>query len=260
MLGSFIVAFIFGLFIGSFLNSIVFRIEAMSSIVKLPKGASPFSNRSFCPSCGHMLSWLDLVPVLSILFLNRKCRYCKDKISSQYLLAEVLTGLLFGFIFLFYGNIVFTYFLFLISFFLIILFIYDLKHFILPDSILIPAILIALGYVYIFNYSMLFNYVFSGLGVSAFFLAIFLISRGKWIGFGDVKLGLLIGLLIGFPNVLVSIFFSFLVGAIVGLTLIVLKKKKLKSAVPFGPFLIFGIYFSLFFGEYLVNWYLNLIL
>ncbi len=99
----------------------------------------------------------------------------------------------------------------------------------------------------------------SALGAAAFFLTIFLVSRGHWMGFGDVKLAFLLGLFLSFPNILVALFSAFLIGAIIGIGLIIARKKNLKSEVPFGPFLITGTIIALFWGEKLIRWYLNLI-
>jgi len=240
--------FIFGLFIGSFLNCTVYRLENSKSFLK---------GRSFCPNCKQTLSWLDLVPIFSFLFLKGKCRYCQKRISIQYPLVELLTGLLFLLIWLLASDIVFW---FIISCFLIIIFIYDLKHFIIPDRVLFPAIIIALGYIFVFKYDLLAEHILSAIGASAFFLFIVLVSRGRGMGVGDVKLAILMGLLLGFPDIIVSLFFAFLIGAIIGVGLILLKKKTLKSEVPFGPFLILGIYIALFFGDKIVNWYFTLFL
>ena len=236
----------FGLFIGSFLNCVIYRTENKRSFLK---------GRSFCPHCKHTLSWLDLIPVFSYLFLGGKCRYCRKQISVQYPLVELATGFLFFWIWNLFGILNFGFWI-LISCFLIIIFVYDLKHFIIPDSVLFPAIVISLGYIFIFNYELLVNHVLSALAASGFFGVIVLISRGKWMGMGDVKLAILIGLLLGYPNILVSLFFTFLIGAIIGVGLIFFKKKTLKSEVPFGPFLIVGIYIALFFGNQIINWYL----
>jgi leader peptidase (prepilin peptidase)/N-methyltransferase len=99
----------------------------------------------------------------------------------------------------------------------------------------------------------------SALGAAGFFLVIFLISRGKWLGFGDVKLVFLMGLFLGFPKILVALFFAYLIGAIIGIGLVLAKKKTLKSEVPFGPFLVTGTFIALFFGSQLINWYLGFI-
>jgi len=252
--------FIFGLVIGSFLNCVIYRLEKKQSFLK---------GRSYCPHCKHILSWQDLIPVFSFLILGGKCRYCGKKISLQYPLVELFTGLLFVFLLnyelgirnyeIFNFNFIFNFlFLILNSLFLILIFVYDLKHYIIPDKVIYPAIAIALIYNLILNSQFIIHNSISAFGAAAFFLAIVLISRGKWMGVGDIKLALLIGLLLGYPKALLALFLAFLIGAIIGLGLIILKKKTIKSELPFGPFLILGIYLALFFGEKIINWYLNL--
>ncbi|MDP2910421.1 MAG: prepilin peptidase [bacterium] len=260
--------FLFGLAIGSFLNCVIYRLEKKQSFLK---------GRSYCPHCRHILSWQDLIPVFSFLILRGKCRYCQKKISWQYPLAELATGILFilifnFLIFNFVNNFLIFKFLFwiLISCFLIIIFVYDLKHYIIPDKVIYPAILLTLGFricdfignweLGIGNLGAISNYFGAALGGAMFFLMIVLISRGKWMGVGDIKLAFLIGLLLGWPNTLLALFLAFLIGAIIGLGLIILKKKTIKSELPFGPFLILGIYIALFFGEKMINWYLSLFL
>jgi len=266
--------FLFGLAIGSFLNCVIYRLEKKQSFLK---------GRSYCPHCKHILSWQDLIPVFSFLILRGKCRYCGKKISLQYPLVELFTGLLFVFLLnyelgirnyeIFNFNFIFNFlFLILNSLFLILIFVYDLKHYIIPDKVIYPAILLTLvfrAWDLIGHWPLgleaklpfqvgILNYLLSGLGAGAFFLFIVLISRGKWMGVGDIKLALLIGLLLGYPKALLALFLAFLIGAIIGLGLIILKKKTIKSELPFGPFLILGIYLALFFGEKIINWYLNL--
>lgn len=258
-----ILIFIFGLVVGSFLNSIIYRLQTRESFL---------FERSFCPYCKHKLGWQDLIPLLSFLILRGKCRYCPHKISLQYPLIELATGILFVsiFNFQFHYTSLFTlppsagHFIFnlLITCFLIIIFVYDLKHYIIPDKIIYPAIIIAL----IFNFQFLisnqfpiFNYsILSAILAAAFFLAIVLISRGKWMGAGDIKLAFLIGLFLGWPDVLVALFLAFFIGAIIGVGLIATGKKTLKSEVPFGPFLVAGTFIALFWGQSVINWYLNL--
>jgi len=247
MIGSLV--FILGLFIGSFLNCVIYRLEIKKSFLK---------GRSFCPNCKHVLSWQDLVPVFSFLFLNGKCRYCKKRISIQYPFVELLTGLLFLSIYLFQPFVINMVFWLIISSLLVIIFVYDSRHFIIPDKVLFPAIIISLIYLVLSYPVSVANHVLSALGASLFFLVIVLFTRGKGMGMGDVKLAILIGLLLGFPKVVASLFFAFLIGAIIGIGLILLKKKTLKSEVPFGPFLIIGIYIALFYGDKIINWYLNL--
>ena len=144
------------------------------------------------------------------------------------------------------------------------IFVYDLRHYIIPDKVIYPAILVAGSWQLVARIFLnlttnhqLLTTIFSALGASAFFLLIFLISRGKWLGFGDVKLGFFMGLFLGFPNILMALFFAYLIGAIIGIGLIFAGKKTLKSEVPFGPFLVTGTFITLFFGNQIINWYLN---
>ena len=256
--------FILGLLAGSALNCIIYRLKT---------GENFWWGRSFCPKCRHVLKWYDLVPVFSFLALKGKCRYCRGKISWQYPLVEISTALIFLLIFnfsafggptagwQFYLNLIATLYLFITASLLIIIFVYDLKHYIIPDKILFPAIGIVFLYNLILNSKFLIlNSLFSAFGAMAFFLLIFLISKGKWMGFGDVKLAFFMGLFLGYPNVLVALFLAFFFGAIIGIGLILAKKKDFKSEVPFGPFLIIGTFLALFWGDKLINWYLNLFL
>ncbi len=247
---------VFGLCIGSFLNCVIYRLETERSL----KG------RSFCPKCKNQLKWIDLVPVFSFLFLKGRCRYCKKGISWQYPAIEILTGLIFLLIFLAcrQAGILNLLFWFYISSAVIVIFVYDLKHYEIPDKILMPAILITLIYdIFIlcqpFSLICSINYIFAALIGSGFFLSIFLISKGLWMGFGDVKFAVLMGLLLGFPNILLALFLSFFFGAIIGIILMVFKKKGIKSEIPFAPFLIVGTFLTVFWGEQIISWYLSLI-
>ncbi|MEA3453254.1 MAG: prepilin peptidase [Patescibacteria group bacterium] len=246
----YILIFLFGLIVGSFLNCVIFRLEKNKSFLK---------GRSYCPNCKHVLAWYDLIPVLSFIVLKRRCHYCKKPISWQYPLVEMITGLLFLLIINPEISIISNvYYLFIISF-LIVIFIYDLKHFIIPDKVLYPAIAISFLYVIVNNQFSLIDYFSSAIGASLFFLLIYLISKGKWIGFGDVKLAILLGLLLGWPRIVLALFLSFVIGGIIGLGLIILSKKKFKSEVPFAPFLICGTLISLLWGGQIISWYLSLI-
>jgi prepilin signal peptidase PulO-like enzyme (type II secretory pathway) len=278
-----IFVFIFGLCIGSFLNAVIYRLEENKNL----KG------RSFCPHCKHTLFWIDLFPIFSFLFLGGKCRYCHKKISIQYPLVEISTGLIFLLILnrfnvipsltgnlgtpqtlwipAFAGMTIFLSFLFYIASALIIIFVYDFKHYIIPDKVLFPAIVITFlfrlfGILWIPAFAgmtgdkvaTLTNYFFAILVGAGFFFLIWLVSKGKWMGFGDVKLAVLMGILLGLPNVLVALFLAFFFGAIIGVMLMIYGKKGLKSEIPFGPFLISGTFIALFWGEQIVQWYLRI--
>lgn len=253
--------FIFGVCIGSFLNCVIYRTELQQNMSGDPKkkAVSFLRGKSFCPHCKHTLGWLDLFPVLSFLFLGGKCRYCKKKISWQYPLVELATGIIFLLIFKFlnFYNFLNIVFLFYVASSLIIIFIYDLKHYLIPDKVLFPAIVITLVY-NLLNINQIFYNLFAAVIACGFFLAIFLFSKGKWMGFGDVKLAVLMGLLLGLPNVLAALFLAFFFGAIIGVILMVLQKKGLKSEIPFGPFLIAGTFFAMFWGQQIIGWYLRI--
>lgn len=258
----YIAIFIFGLCMGSFLNCLTYRLEKAVGFVK---------GRSYCPKCKHKLGWRDLIPIVSFLILKGKCRYCKKKISSQYLLVEIFVGVLFVLIaqhiiggFLIVSPVFALWFLYLIVTFslLVVIFLYDLKHYIIPDVIIYSAIAVVLLFriaeVFIFGGTDIISALISAVAASMFFFIIWLVSRGKWMGFGDVKLAFFMGLFLGWPNILVALFLAFLIGSLVGLVLISLGKKKFKSEVPFGPFLIIGTFLALFWGREIVNWYLGL--
>jgi leader peptidase (prepilin peptidase)/N-methyltransferase len=248
--------FLIGIFIGSFLNVIIDRLPRKETIAK---------GRSYCEFCKKELSWYDLIPLLSFLMLKGKCRYCHKKLSLYYPIIELSTGILFALTyswvlkiyplpFSFYHLI---YYLIIISAFIIILF-EDLKFGIIPDKVVFPAIVITLFYL-IFNSQFvmlriaggsIFNYLFSAILTCTFFLILFLITKGKGMGFGDVKLAFLLGLILGFPKIILALYLAFLTGAIVGIILILWKKKRsIKETIPFGPFLIAGSLLSLFLGD-----------
>ncbi|MBI2124055.1 MAG: prepilin peptidase [Candidatus Wildermuthbacteria bacterium] len=286
--------FLFGLAVGSFLNAFIYRLEVQEGLRQVSHDrrkadVTVLRGRSFCPHCGHTLAWHDLIPLLSFLFLRGKCRYCKRPISWQYPLVEFATGLVFFLIFNFQFSIFnefsisqFLNLLYLLAMaaLLIAIFVYDLKHFLIPDKVLYPAIGLAfswrvfeflnLGFAQSFDWApgrmtgwislSLVQALLAGISAAAFFLAIFLISRGAAMGFGDVKFAFLLGLFLGWPSILVALFSAFCLGAVSGTALIALKKKGLKSEVPFAPFLIMGTAIAYFFGSSLIHWYLGLFL
>jgi len=268
--------FIFGLTIGSFLNSVIYRLDIGESLIKA---------RSHCPYCKKPLSWFELIPLMSFILQKGRCRHCKKTISLQYPLVELAAGLLFVLIFNFsaqgeisplwggqFLNILTTIFwLFVISC-LIIIFVYDLRHYIIPDQVIYPAIIVAILYrlqFSIFNFSayggpaagwhsLIFYNLLSAVIAGGFFLLIILISKGKWMGAGDAKLAVFMGLILGWPKIFLALFLAFLIGAFVSVILMILKKKTLKSEIPFGPFLAGATVIAMFLGDILINLYLKL--
>ncbi len=237
--------FIFGLSVGSLLNVVICRLETKETII---------FNRSYCPQCKTILKWHDLIPVLSFLAQKGKCRYCNKKISWQYPVVEIATGLLFLFVILSEAkNLLSMIFYLIIVSFLIIIFVYDLKHYIIPNRIVYPAIIISLLYLLFVIQDSFLYYFLSAFVASGFFLVLVLISKGKWMGLGDVKLAFLMGLILGWPNILLALFLSFFSGAVIGVGLVIFNKKSFKSQIPFGPFLAGSTILVIFYNLYLIN-------
>jgi leader peptidase (prepilin peptidase)/N-methyltransferase len=263
MLIHYILIFIFGTVVGSFLNVV---------IIRLKNGDSIFKKRSHCLFCARKLTWKELIPIFSFLFQKRRCLGCRKKISWQYPLVEFFTGLIFvlivwKFFELSLLGIAVSCFLFFVSCFLIIIFVYDLKYYLVADQVIYPAIIAVSIWYLVFSIFFKFytkndllNAVYGAAIVGGLFLAIVLLSKEKWMGWGDVKIAVLIGLLLGPQKTLLALFLAFLSGAIVSIVLIVLKKKKIKSELPFGPFLVSATFISIFWGYIILNWYLNLFL
>lgn len=256
------VIFLFGLVAGSFLNCVIYRLEVSKSFLK---------GRSFCPHCKHQLNWQDLIPLLSFLILRGKCRYCQKPISFQYPFVELITGILFLCVGQVGGESFSILFNWMITCLLIIIFVYDLRHYIIPDRVIYSAIGVAFLYRVFealainhwplgFEISSLAIPLLSAFGAATFFLTIVLISQGRWMGVGDIKLAFLMGLILGWPNILAALFLAFFIGAIFGIALIIAGRKTLKSEVPFGPFLVVGTFIALFWGQEVINWYLNFFL
>ncbi|OGC49764.1 hypothetical protein A2716_00160 [candidate division WWE3 bacterium RIFCSPHIGHO2_01_FULL_40_23] len=285
------IVFVSGLFIGSFLNLVSDRLE---------KGGDVLFGRSACDFCKTELSWRELIPIVTFLLQKGKCAKCGKKLSLYHPFSELMTGLVFlsfayfvklplNLTLLTWG--LFFFYIVLFSFFLII-FLSDLKFMIIPDKVVIPAIVFStlsvLGSVAFYSYDLYkqlsssefgvylikagflkFHALlvlrnagmsFAGaFGISLFFLLLIFLTKGRGMGGGDVKLGFLIGLVNGFPLSVVAIFLGFLIGAMYSLLLVLFKKKSLKGTIPFGPFLIIGSYLTVFFGNFLFEWYLRLL-
>ncbi|MEX1052607.1 MAG: prepilin peptidase [Patescibacteria group bacterium] len=235
--------FIIGLSIGSFLNVLIDRLSNDESIW----------GRSHCDNCKKQLKSIDLVPIFSYLTLKGKCRYCNKKINIQYPIVELLTGILFVVAFIYLPALSLTVRILQLALIsaLIVIFFADLKYHIIPDQMLIAAGLVGL-IIFAFQGNnpslILFRFV-EGLLVSLPIYLIYAISSGRAMGFGDVKLAYVLGLIFGVQKGLVALYIAFVLGAIVGLYLILSKKKKLKSKIAFGPFIILGSFLVLFIDK-----------
>lgn len=241
--------FIFGICIGSFLNVLIDR---------LPSGESIWLGRSHCDNCRKTLSWYDLIPVASFIILQRKCRSCHKKISWQYPMVEISTGVLFLFTYVSMIRIISTdnifphliYYLILVAS-LIDIFVTDLKYRIIPDQILIFLTVLTLVYQFIYFPQFIKDNLISGIISLLFFLMLVIITRGKGMGLGDVKLAFVMGQILGFPKIIVALYLSFLTGAAVSLILILTHKKSMKSTIAFGPFLVLSTIIVLYYGDQL---------
>lgn len=234
-----ILIFVFGTLVGSFLNVVILRHNT---------GESAFKGRSRCFSCKKILSWYELVPILSYLIQKGRCRNCGSKISIQYPLVEFVTGLLFLLAFNNFQSMeVELPYVWAIISLLIIIAVYDLRHQIIPDLFVWLFNLLTFCYLlFVIGYSL--NHILSGFAFAVFFAFIWLISRGKWMGLGDAKLALGLGWMLGPVKTLSAFMFSFWLGGLCSIFLLLLGKGKygMKSQIPLAPFLIAGSLLALF--------------
>lgn len=249
---------ILGLCVGSFINAWVLRLHAGKSVSR---------GRSECPNCHHQLSWQDLIPVLSYVQLRGRCRYCHKPISWQYSIGEITTAIVFGLLAWHFGvsskqEIVQLVFWLVIATLLIAAAIYDARWRLLPDLYLLPALvlsvsLLLINYFYFGQHQVATNVV-GMMTLVGFYLVLYLLSRKRWIGQGDILLAAIMGFLLAPGELAVAVFASYMFGAIAGL--VILKQKKAKDHhIAFGPFLVFGLFIGLLWGQSLVSWYLGLI-
>lgn len=284
-----------GIAVGSFLNVVILRL-----------GKEKITGRSHCPHCGKTLAWWELIPLLSFFLQRGRCRSCHKKLSLQYPFVEGLTGLLFllvsaRFLLWFPGDITTNFFLskpgwwvwpfillwWYFSATLLSIAIYDARHYLIPDLLVVPATFIAFlsqafgetlvrlkvplfpshGISFLGSAAVLLGrgsgpllgYALLGVAVALLALGgIYFLSRGRAMGFGDVKMGVFLGLLLPWPDVLLSLFISFVTGTFVSVLLILLRRKGLKSLIPFGPFLSFGALTAMLFGDRILNAYFTL--
>jgi len=270
--------FFFGLIIGSFLNAFEWRFSQMIDdegnrkvlSKKKRREISIVHGRSECVSCKHILSPIDLMPVLSWLFLRGKCRYCAKPVSIQYPMIEALTASLFVFSYIFWPVKInsFPSYIFFFSWLIIlagfiVLALFDFKKFLLPFLIVKPLLIVSLlvltGCLFFANdRSFYFLHLISGLILGGILYLLYIFSKGKWLGGGDVSLGALIGFQLSSPTFIPIVL---LISSIGGLLFLVIlnriKKVGFKAKIPFGPFLMFGCLIAVLFGTKIINWYLG---
>jgi leader peptidase (prepilin peptidase)/N-methyltransferase len=251
----FTLLFLLAISIGSFVAAWVSREH---------RGLSIWKGRSSCVDCGYALRALDLIPILSFLFLKGKCRKCKVNLSKHYIVIELLMGLLFLFFGVFYkASFDFVPIQFAISLFasvfLIAIFVSDFLYQEIPFSFTIfPAISIFLANFFL-HFQDWKSMALGGIIAAGFFAIQFVVSKGKWIGGGDIALGLFMGVLLGFPKTILALALAYICGALLGTFLLLTKKVKGKTEIHFGTFLAVAMFISMLWGERMIAWYLSLI-
>ncbi len=250
----YVLIFLFGLIFGSFLNSWIWRTWENVRIV---------AGRSMCIHCGRKLTWYENIPVLSFLYLNGQCRTCKKPISWYYPVVELATAFLFLIVAWQYVDRSLQSWFFIRDLFfvviLLIVFIFDALHKIIIPTIVWLGAIVGLFFNYFFLHFTWQNFVLGILIGGGFFLLQYIISRGRWIGGGDVRMGVMMGIWLGWPSILTALIISYVLGAVIGLGLLVFKKKAWTHEIPFGTFLSVGTFFTLFWGAEIVQWYMGLI-
>jgi leader peptidase (prepilin peptidase)/N-methyltransferase len=241
--------FIFGTIIGSFLNVVVLRFNTGKTI----------GGRSMCMTCGRQLSYKELIPILSFVFQKGKCRKCKSPISWQYPIVEFITGVFFLLIFIYFPPLTTSFaFVTILQFFvaslLIVISVYDIKHKIIPNILVYLFIFASIVGLFIGGETWFhipsISLIIAGPLLALPFALIGFLSKQTWMGLGDAKLVIGIGWLLGISGGVNAIVLSFWIAAIVSVSWLYFKYGKFKSGVeiPFGPFLILGMYLVLFFG------------
>ena len=284
--------FLLGLAFGSFLNVITLRYNPERGFYN----KKHFTGRSMCPHCHKILSWYELIPLASYLIQKGRCRTCQSRLTVQYPLVEFTSALIFLFVPTTLQNIflmpVTNYSVLLILgsviwiaalMFLLAAFIIDLRYYIIPNSVNLTVFVVALIWIFIgwrwgafssvygssflkqfaaifpFFGSPLANHILGAVAGIIFFLGIYLLSKGRAMGMGDVKLIAALGLLFGWPDIIIIMLLSFIIGALVSIVLLIVKKKKMTDKVPFGPFIVIATAIVFFFGAGLMSSYFAII-
>ncbi len=284
--------FLLGLAFGSFLNVVTLRYSPEEGFYH----KKHYSGRSRCLYCQRNLSWYEMIPLFSYLFLKGKCHSCQSKLTVQYPLVELVSGLIFVFVpiilrglflslspnvlvLIATSSIIWiTAFMFMLAMLVI-----DWRHYVIPNSVSLTLFIVALIWIVVGQYNGAFSSIYGSsflkqfaaifpqfsfqilnhltgalLGL-LFFLAIFVFSKGRAMGMGDVKLMGVLGLLFGWPDILVVMLLSFIIGALTSVFLMLRGKKKITDKIPFGPFIVISAAIVFFFGAGLMSAYFGII-
>ena len=239
--------FSLGLAIGSFLNLCIDRLPKRESIIRPP---------SHCDVCQHRLMPLDMIPLLSYLFLRGKCRHCGASIHFRVPLVEAITGLIFVLLWNHYGFTIELSLGILFSCFFIVIVVIDLEHHLILNCVVYPAIALAFLVPILIPEYVILPAVIGGLIGIGILLPLALFSPSG-LGMGDVKLAVLIGLLVGFPQVFVVLFTCFVIGGVIAGGLLLTRLKRRKDPIPLAPFFTIGLATAVFYGEEILRFYLG---
>ncbi len=242
----YIIIFLYGLLIGSFLNVCIYRIPRNENIV---------TTRSHCMHCGTQIKWYDLVPFFSYIILGGKCRKCKTRLSLQYPLVELFNALLYCSIFLVNGFNFVSVIYCLMTSALLVLSIIDFRTYEIPFGINIFIGILGLIRMGL-DWTDWVNYVLGFCTVSLFLLLLYFLTKGRGIGGGDIKLMAAAGLVLGWKLILLAFILGCLLGSV--LHVIRMRVSKADRVLAFGPYLAMGIFVSMLYGEVFINWYLHI--
>lgn len=241
----YIIIFLYGIVIGSFLNVCIYRIPKKEDIVKV---------RSHCMNCGYKLEWYDLVPLFSYLFLKGRCRKCKTKLSVQYPLIEAVNGIMYVVIVLINGANVESLLYCLLASALLTLSVIDFRTYEIPIGINI--FILALGLIRVAtDYSDWLNYLIGLFCVSTFLAVIYYASKGRGIGGGDVKLMAVCGLVLGWKLIILAFFIGCILGAVIHVARMKISGES--HVLAMGPYLAAGIFISMLWGSRIIEWYFS---
>lgn len=286
----YVILFLVGASLGSFINVLSFRYKEDKFILD----KKIIGGRSHCNYCGKKLNWYELIPIISFIIQRGRCRQCHNKLSWQYLLVELVCGLIFILTLIYFKNNLITFFpktllapiyfgltiliWDLIFLTLVLISLIDLKLKIIPNETIIFLFILSifLNFLTLPNwnnfYSFLgaYNLFFGSLPIwwqnkliafifsLLFFGGLVFLTWGKGMGLGDVKLMMVLSLIFGWPETLIITVLSFIIGGVAGLVLLITKKKRLKSSLPFGPFIVLAVFLVFFYGELILKLYLKI--
>lgn len=282
----YLILFLFGLGIGSFLNVVSLRFRPEKAVFDFQR----LGGRSFCPHCEKILRWFELVPLASFLIQRGRCRSCGRRLSWQYPLVELLSGLIFVAVPFFFhvphsmfqvSSFLFWLIWILIFLVLLLISLIDFRHLLIPNEL--SWILTALGLVltafeagngssafyeqsFLRHYALIFgwfqniwfSHLLAALTAALIFGLIFYAGQGRAMGAGDIKLGFALGLILGWPDIMLALILAFFLGGAAGVFLLLTRRKGRQSLIPFAPFLSAGVALTVFLGFFLVNGYFRL--